>query len=78
MWPVSLVQTWEDVRWLLLQRRRWDDVRVEVINERHEVSFRRLDLGGRSGSPAGTATRLAAWVTSPGVPAVIGRSLPGR
>lgn len=39
------VQTWQEMRWLLLQRAvDGDQVDLEVINQRHEISVRRLDL----------------------------------
>jgi regulator of sigma E protease len=65
------VQTWQEMRWLLLQRAVDQDlIDLEVINARHEISLRRLDVspvrqsgweGGRLGTawpeplPPGTA-----------------------
>jgi len=41
------VSTWQDVRWMLLENALRDvAVRVELQDERGEISFRRLDLSG--------------------------------
>ena len=74
------VQTWEDVRWLLLQKAvDEDDVRVEVINERHEVSLRRLDLRAirESGWDSNAFGRLGLTFYRPKLPAVIGKVVTG-
>ncbi len=42
------VATWEDVRWVLLQRavEKGSSVTVELENEKGEIAFRRVDLSG--------------------------------
>ena len=74
------VQTWEDVRWLLLQRAVNDsNVQLEVINERQEISIRRLDLAGirESGWEGDAFSRLGLTFYRPKLPPVIGRVVAG-
>jgi regulator of sigma E protease len=73
------VQTWEDVRWLLLQRAVDEEsVVLEVINARHEIAVRRLQLGAirESGWEGDAFNRLGLTFYRPKLPAVIGRVVP--
>jgi regulator of sigma E protease len=75
----NTVQTWEDVRWLLLQRAVNEDSAVlEVINKRSEIAVRRLQLGGirESGWEGDAFSRLGLTFYRPKLPPVIGRVLP--
>ena len=70
------VQTWEDVRWQLLQRAVNETiVQMEVINERQEIALRRLDLAAirESGWEGDAFSRLGLTYYRPKLPAVIGR-----
>jgi regulator of sigma E protease len=74
------VQTWEDVRWLLLQRAVDEStVTLEVINARQEISVRRLDLSAvrESGWEGDAFQRLGLTFYRPQVPPVIGKVLQG-
>lgn len=47
------VQTWQEMRWVVLQRAaERDEVDLEVVNPRHEIAIRRLDV---------SSVRLAGW-----------------
>ncbi len=75
------VQTWEDVRWQLLQRAAEEsDVRLEVINERHEVALRRLDLGviRASGWEGDAFQQLGLTPYRPRLPPVVGKVVAGE
>jgi len=51
------VETWQEMRWLLLQQAATEDaVDLEVINPHHEIAIRRLDL---------TVVRDSAWEGDP-------------
>ena len=53
----ELIQTWQDMRWVLLQRAvNQDSIEFEVINQRNEISIRRLDISSaRAGGWKGDA-----------------------
>lgn len=74
------VQTWEDVRWLLLQKAvNEGSVQLEVINEQHEITVRRLELAaiGEAGWEGDAFNRLGLTFYRPKLPPVIGRVIPG-
>lgn len=74
------VQTWEDLRWVLLQRAAdLPSVRLEVINQRDEVTVRELDLIAiRAAGWEGDAfERLGLGFYRPTVPPVIGKVVSG-
>jgi regulator of sigma E protease len=74
------VQTWEDVRWLLLQKAvNENSILLEVINERHEIAVRRLDLAaiGEAGWEGDAFNRLGLTFYRPKLPPVIGRVMSG-
>lgn len=51
------IQTWQEMRWLLLrQAADQDEIVLEVINRKHEISWRRLNV---------SAIRQAAWEGEP-------------
>ncbi len=75
------VETWEDVRWLILQHvSEGNDAVVEVINERHEIAVRRLDLGAiRDAGWEGDAFQhLGLTHYRPRLPPVIGKVVAGE
>lgn len=74
------VQTWEEVRWLLLQRAVDESVAtLEVINQRQEISVRRIDLSPvrDSGWEGDAFQRLGLTFYRPQVPPVIGKLVAG-
>lgn len=74
------VVTWEDVRWRLLQRSVEEPVVVlEVINQRREISFRRIDLTAirESGWEGDAFDRLGLVFYRPQVPPIIGKVVSG-
>jgi len=69
------VQTWQEMRWLLLQRAVDQDlIDLEVINARHEISLRRLDVSPirQSGWDGDALGRLGLGLFRPELPAVFG------
>jgi regulator of sigma E protease len=69
------VQTWQEMRWLLLQRAVDQDlIDLEVINARHEISLRRLDVSPvrQSGWEGDALGRLGLGLFRPELPAVFG------
>lgn len=71
----ELVQTWQDMRWQLLNRAmEHDSVELEVINQRSEVAFRRLDLSAarENGWEGDALEKLGIDFYRPLVPPVIG------
>jgi regulator of sigma E protease len=75
----NTVQTWEDVRWLLLQQAVNEDSAVlEVTNARSEIAVRRLHLGAirESGWEGDAFNRLGLTFYRPKLPPVIGRVIP--
>lgn len=74
------VQTWEDVRWLLLQQAvNETTVQMEMINERQEIALRRLDLSAirESGWEGDAFDRLGLTFYRPKLPALIGKVVSG-
>ena len=74
------VLTWEDVRWLMLQRAVDESsADLEVINERQEIVVRRLDLSGirQSGWEGDAFDRLGLTFYRPKVPPVLGKVVGG-
>ena len=75
-----VVETWEDVRWQLLQRAADEDsIVLEVINERNEIAHRRLDLSPirETGWEGDAFARLGLTYFRPRVPPVIGKVTQG-
>ena len=73
------VQTWQEMRWVLLQRGvDQDQIDLEVINLRNEISIRRLDVSAvrRSGWEGDALERLGFSMFRPRLPAVIGKVNP--
>ena len=69
------VQTWQDMRWLLLRRAAEQGaVDVEVINPRNEIALRQLDLSAiREGGWEGDGIeKLGLRFYRPKIPAVLG------
>lgn len=74
------VETWADLRWVLLQRMvEQDSVDLELINERNEISFRRLELAAARNAEAGSdpVEHLGLSFFRPIVPPVVGQVTPG-
>ena len=71
----EVIQTWQDMRWVLLQRVvDQDSVELEVINPRNEITFRRLDVSAvRAGGWEGEALdKLGIGFYRPDIPPVLG------
>lgn len=69
------VQTWQEMRWLLLQRAaEQDQVELEVINPDSEIAVRHLDLSAvrRSGWEGDALDRLGLSLYRPRLPPVLG------
>jgi regulator of sigma E protease len=69
------VQTWQEMRWLLLQRAVDDDqVDLELLNQRQEIIVRRLDLAAvrQSGWQGDALERLGLRLHRPRLPPIIG------
>ena len=69
------ILTWQDLRWLLIRRAvDQDSVELEVVNDRQEIAFRRLDLArARSQGWEGDAIeKLGLTLHRPKVPPIIG------
>lgn len=74
------VATWDDFRWLLLQKAFAEEsADLEVINERGEIAVRRLYLAaaGEQGWEGDALERLGISYYRPQLPAVIGRLVAG-
>lgn len=74
------VATWNDFRWLLLQKAvDQESVELEVINEQNEVSLRRLFLSaaGEQGWEGDALERLGIRFYRPNVPPVLGAMVEG-
>jgi regulator of sigma E protease len=74
------VATWNDLRWLLLQKAvDQDSADLEVINEQGEIAVRRLALGaaGEQGWEGDALARLGIAFFRPQVPPVIGQVVRG-
>jgi regulator of sigma E protease len=73
------VQTWQEMRWVLLQQAvDQDQIDLEVINLRNEISLRRLDVSAvrMSGWEGDALERLGLSMFRPRLPAVIGKVNP--
>ncbi|HNC51439.1 MAG TPA: RIP metalloprotease RseP [Accumulibacter sp.] len=69
------VQTWQEMRWLLLQRAaEQDQVELEVINPQSEIALRHLDVSAvrRSGWEGDALDRLGLTLYRPHLPPVLG------
>jgi len=69
------VQTWQEMRWLLLQRAvDHDEITFEVINPHREITSRRLDVSAirRSGWEGDALARLGLALYRPSLPPVLG------
>ena len=74
------VATWNDLRWLILQKAvDQESVELEVINEQHEIFFRRLYLSaaGEQGWEGDALARLGINFYRPNLPPVLGKLLAG-
>lgn len=74
------VKTWQDMRWSLLRDAiDQDSVALEVINERNEVSIRRLDVSNAKadGWQGDALEKLGLTVFRPKVPPIIGSVVAG-
>ena len=74
------VATWDDFRWLLLQKAvAQESADLEVINEQGEIAVRRLFLAaaGEQGWEGDALERLGIAFYRPQLPAVIGRLVAG-
>lgn len=74
------VETWADLRWNLLRRMvEEDSIALEVVNERNEISFRRLALTeARDPAPGEDPVELLGLrFFRPAVPPVLGSVTPG-
>ncbi|MBK7956057.1 MAG: RIP metalloprotease RseP [Candidatus Accumulibacter sp.] len=74
------VQTWQEMRWRLLQGAADQaQVDLEVINPRHEIAIRRLDVSAvrNSGWEGDALERLGLGLFRPRLPPVLGRVTPG-
>ncbi|KFB73196.1 MAG: RIP metalloprotease RseP [Candidatus Accumulibacter phosphatis] len=70
------VQTWQEMRWVLLQRAaEQDQVELEVINAANEITIRRLDVSSvrRSGWEGDALDRLGFGLYRPRLPPVLGK-----
>ena len=75
------VATWDDLRWSLLQKAAdGGSVELEVINERHEISRRHLDLRavGEQGWEGDALQRVGVVFYRPHIPPVLGQILPDK
>ena len=73
------VQTWQEMRWVLLQQAvDHDQIDLEVINPRNEISIRRVDVSvvRRSGWEGDALERLGLSMFRPRLPPVIGKVNP--
>ena len=74
------VQTWQEMRWLLLRRAvEQDSVELEVINSRNEIAFRRLDVSSAraDGWKGDALEKLGIGFFRPDVQPVFGAVSPG-
>ena len=75
------VATWNDLRWVLMQKAvDQESTELEVINERQEISVRRLYLhaAGEQGWEGDALERLGVAFYRPHIPSVLGQILPGK
>jgi regulator of sigma E protease len=76
----EVVETWADLRWILLRKSvEQDSIELELINERNEISFRRLALtAAQNPEPGEDPIRLLGLrLFRPVIPAVLGNISPG-
>ncbi|MEF8699355.1 MAG: RIP metalloprotease RseP [Candidatus Accumulibacter sp. UW26] len=69
------VRTWQEMRWLLLQRAADEDqVDLEVINQQQEIAIRRLDVSvvRRSGWESDAFEKLGFRIYRPRLPPILG------
>ncbi|GHU28993.1 putative zinc metalloprotease [Betaproteobacteria bacterium] len=74
------VETWADLRWILLRKMvEQDSIELELINERNELSFRRLALTAAQSPEPGEdpVGLLGLRFFRPVIPAVLGNIFPG-
>jgi len=74
------VATWNDLRWMLMQKAvDQESTELEVINERQEISVRRLYLhaAGEQGWEGDALERLGVAFYRPNIPAVVGALVRG-
>ncbi len=74
------VQTWQEMRWLLLRRAVEQDlVELEVINSRNEIAFRRLDVSSAraDGWKGDALEKLGIGFFRPDVQPILGAVSPG-
>jgi regulator of sigma E protease len=69
------VQTWQEMRWVCCSEPRRDEVDLEVINPRHEISIRRLDVSSvrLAGWEGDALDRLGLALFRPRLPPVLGK-----
>ena len=75
----ELVESWQALRWHLLSQAAEKDIAVlEVINPRHEISFRNLDLRSvrESGWQGDALERLGLRFFQPKIPPIVGKLSP--
>ncbi len=74
------VATWNDLRWLMLKKAvDQPSVNLEVINERHEIATRRIDLTvvSEDGWEGDALERLGIRFYRPNMPPVVGKVVAG-
>lgn len=73
------VQTWQDMRWVLISRAvDQDSVELELINQRNEISIRHFDVSSAraDGWEGDALEKLGLGFYRPKIPAVIGQISP--
>ena len=76
----ELIQTWQDMRWVLLRRAvNQDSIEFEVINPQNEISIRRLDVSSAraDGWKGDALEKLGISFFRPSIPPVLGIVSPG-
>ena len=76
----SAVATWNDLRWMLLQKAvDQESVKLEVVNEKGDIAFRQLDLraAGEQGWAGDALERLGIRFFRPDIPPVFGEVVAG-
>jgi regulator of sigma E protease len=74
------VETWADLRWILLRKMvEQDSIELELVNERNEISFRRLALTAAQSPEPGEdpVSLLGLRFFRPVIPPVLGKISPG-
>ena len=75
------VASWDDFRWLLLQKATdQESVQLEIINQQQEIAIRQLALAaaGEQGWEGDALGRLGILFFRPNIPPVIGKVAPGE